>query len=60
MLMGPECGSVMARLAIQSASPHSWKRSVTTLAVAGGTSVARASGSAFWCQDPSEKHSSNL
>ena len=60
MLMGPAWGSDVARLAIQSSSPHSWKRSVTTLAVAGGTSVARASGSAFWCQEPSPKHSSNL
>ena len=60
MLMGPECGSVVARLVIHSSSPHSWKRSVTTLAVAGGTSVARASGSAFWCQEPSPKQISYL
>ena len=60
MLMGPECGSVVRRCSIHSSSPHSWTAVVTTEAVAGGTSVARAIGSAFWCQEPSAKQISNL
>ena len=60
MLIGPLWGSVVARLAIHSWSSHWWNWSVTTEAVAVGTSVARAIGSAFWCQEPSAKQSSNL
>ena len=60
MLMGPLCGSEAARWSIQSASPHSWVEVNTTEAVAGGTSVAWAKGSALSLRTPSRPRISNL
>src|SRR5699024_50853 len=54
------CGSDWLRRCIHSWSAHRYSDSVTTEAVAGGTSVARAIGSAFICQDPSENRISYL
>src|SRR5918998_5760897 len=60
MLRGPSCGLDDARAAIHSPSPHSCRDSTTTLAVAGGTSVPLASGSALARQTPSAPQISNL
>jgi hypothetical protein len=48
MLIGIFCGSVcLVRSVIHASSCQSYRDSVTTEAVAGGHSVARARGSAF-------------
>jgi NhaP-type Na+/H+ or K+/H+ antiporter len=61
MLIGLLIGWLRARLASQSASRHSWVDGpVTTEAVLGGISVARAIGSAFSCQLPSGPSMRNL
>ncbi len=60
MLIGPVCGSVAARVASHSWSPHSYEDCSTTEAVAGGASVARAIGSAFCRQTPSRPRISYL
>ncbi len=60
MLMGPLCGLVAARVVIQSPSCHAYAVDVTTEAVAGGCSVARAIGSALARREPSELRISNL
>jgi hypothetical protein len=59
-LSGAECGSVADRAASHASSCHSYVEVVTTLAVAGGCSVALASGSALARQTPSAPRISNL
>jgi hypothetical protein len=60
MLIGPLCGSWDRRRSSQASSPHRKPDSTTTDAVAGGTSVPFASGSAFCRQVPSAPRTSNL
>src|SRR6266702_4291666 len=60
MLTGVSTGWVAARRASHSASSHSYVDWVTTDAVAGGTSVANAIGSAFSCHWPSWPMMRNL
>jgi len=47
MLIGASSHDVASRRAIHASSDHSWRDSTTTDAVAGGTSVPKAMGSAF-------------
>jgi hypothetical protein len=60
MLIGPLCGLVAARVAIQSPSCQVYAVDVTTEAVAGGFSAALAMGSALARREPSEPRISNL
>lgn len=53
MLTGARSGSVRARVRSQSASPQANSLAVMTDAVAGGTSVAKAIGSAWSTVRPS-------
>ena len=53
MLTGASHAPVLARCAIQSASPQSYVRSAMTDAVSGGCSLCAANGSAFSSAYPS-------